>query len=219
MSLKIYADFMSQPSRAVLSLTKICKIPYQLVEIRINKGAHLTPEYIKVNPLKRIPAIDDNGFLLSESHAILTYLCQTRNVADHLYPKDLKKRALIDMYLHWHHANTRRCEYLFQTLTPEIHPECTTTTEIEEKNVHNCFKYIEDFYLSERKFISNQEELSIADISCASEIIGLKLAGFDYTPYPVIRDWLKKVFTNSGVKEAHKVFFKVVEKKKGPIVI
>lgn len=218
MSLKIYADFMSQPSRAVLSLAKIAKIPYQLVEIRINKAAHLTSEYVKVNPLKRIPAIDDSGFLLAESHAILTYLCQTRNVPDHLYPKDPKKRALVNMYLHWHHANTRRCEYLFQTLTPEIHPECTSNREVEEKNVHNCLKAIEEFYLRERKFISNQEELSIADLSCASEVIGLKLIGFNYEPYPVLREWMKKVFTNPGIKEAHEVFFKVVEKKKGPIL-
>lgn len=219
MSLKIYADFMSAPSRAILAVAKLGNIPYQLCEIRINKKAHLTPEYIKVNPLKRIPAIDDNGFLLAESHAILTYLCQTRNVADHLYPKDPKKRALIDMYLHWHHANTRRCEYLFQTLTPEIHPELTTTREVEEKNVHECFKYLEDFYLREKKYISNQEQLSIADISCASEILGLKLAGFDYAPYPVLQEWLRKVLENPAVKDAHQVYFKVVEKKKGPLVI
>jgi len=39
--------------------------------------------------------------------AILRYLCQAYDVADHWYPKDIKKQALVDKYLEWQHNNTR----------------------------------------------------------------------------------------------------------------
>ena len=34
-------------------------------------GEHMTPEYEKVNPFKRVPAMNDDGFLLSERYVIL----------------------------------------------------------------------------------------------------------------------------------------------------
>ena len=41
------------------------------------------------------------------SGVILKYLCETRDVPDHWYPKDIKARAKIDEYLSWHHTNLR----------------------------------------------------------------------------------------------------------------
>ena len=218
MVLKVYFDSVSQPSRAVLSLVKLAKLQHQAIEIRVNKGANLTPEYTVINPLKQVPAIDDNGFHLGQSHAILTYLSQAKNLDDSLYPKDLQKRARVDTYLHWHHTHTRRCHLLFETMNPRLYPNCPTTKEVEERVVHKSFKTIEDFFLQEKKYIGNMNNLSIADLSCASEIVGLKLSAFDMTPYPVLREWLKRVFENPDIRKAHEAFFKIVERKKGPIV-
>ena len=50
----------------------------------------------------------EGDFVLYESHAIMKYLCSTRKVDDHWYPKDLKKRAIVDRYLDWHHSNLRQ---------------------------------------------------------------------------------------------------------------
>ena len=72
----------------------------------------MSPEFAKVNPAKEIPAIqeiDENGnvFTLSQSHAILRYLAQSRGVADHWYPSDPEKRAKVDEYLDLHHTFLR----------------------------------------------------------------------------------------------------------------
>lgn len=42
------------------------------------------------------------------SVAILKYLCETFDLPDHWYPKDLKKRARVDQYLAWQHLNVRK---------------------------------------------------------------------------------------------------------------
>ena len=76
--------------------------------VRILKGEHRSEEYAKINPAKLIPAIKDGDFLLAESHAIMRYICGSRNLPSNWYPSDPKKRALVDQYLDWHHTNLRQ---------------------------------------------------------------------------------------------------------------
>jgi len=54
-------------------------------------GIH-TPEYAKINPLERLPALDDGGFIIPESGAILGYIEDTHPTPA-LRPSDLKDRA------------------------------------------------------------------------------------------------------------------------------
>lgn len=55
-----------------------------------------------MNPQHTIPTlVDDDGFVLWDSHAIMPYLVSKYGKDDSLYPKDLKKRAVIDQRLHF----------------------------------------------------------------------------------------------------------------------
>jgi glutathione S-transferase len=113
MSVKIYFDVISQPSRAVLAFCKFAKIPHEVRETRLNKKEHITSEFKKVNPLAKLPTLDDKGFILTESHAIMAYLARKYQAEEPYYPADLKMRAKVDSYLHWHHNNTRILTRLF----------------------------------------------------------------------------------------------------------
>ena len=60
----------------------------------------------------KVPALTDkladgSIFKLFESNAMLSYLSESKGVADHWYPKDHQKRAKVNEYLHWHHLNLR----------------------------------------------------------------------------------------------------------------
>ena len=46
--------------------------------------------------MKEIDISSGKEFKLFESHAIMRYLAETRKVADHWYPQDPKKRAIVD---------------------------------------------------------------------------------------------------------------------------
>ena len=54
MTLKIFADLMSQPSRAVPLFCRAAKIPHELTELRIQKGEFKSPEISKINPLQTV---------------------------------------------------------------------------------------------------------------------------------------------------------------------
>src|SRR4051812_48915984 len=54
--------------------------------------------YIDVNPLGGVPALDDDGLVLAESHAILRYLAN-REGRDDLYPRERAERGRVDQFL------------------------------------------------------------------------------------------------------------------------
>ncbi|KAF9623919.1 hypothetical protein IFM89_006646 [Coptis chinensis] len=109
MTLNIYADRMSQPSRAIIIFCKANGIEFEENKVEIFKREHKKPEYLEINPMGQVPSIAHGEFKLFESHAILSYLaCAFPGVADNWYPADLRKRAKINSVLDWHHSNLRR---------------------------------------------------------------------------------------------------------------
>jgi len=89
--LTVFYHILSQPSRAVLTLCNIggFKFEPRVVDLA---GEQKSPEFKKINPEGVVPAIKEvsgnDQFVLSESHAIMKYLVESRNMADHWYPKD-----------------------------------------------------------------------------------------------------------------------------------
>ncbi|HEY4280191.1 MAG TPA: glutathione S-transferase family protein [Conexibacter sp.] len=71
-------------------------LPYERRDVPLTQPR--PPAYLAVNPLGGIPALDDDGFMLAESQAILRYLA-ARERRDDLYPADARERARVDELL------------------------------------------------------------------------------------------------------------------------
>jgi glutathione S-transferase len=63
-------------------------------------GIVATPEYRRMNPNSLVPVIEDDGFVLWESNAIVRYLA-AKHSPGALWPDDLKRRADIDRWMDW----------------------------------------------------------------------------------------------------------------------
>lgn len=64
-------------------------------------GEHKTEEFKKLNPQQLLPALDDDGFVMSESRAIMGYLVDSKSPDNSLYPSDPKARFIIDHRLYY----------------------------------------------------------------------------------------------------------------------
>src|SRR5436189_3107338 len=97
MALKIYGIPKSRAFRA-LWVAEELGIPYENVPVDFIEGVK-KPDFLAVNPVGKIPAIDDNGFHLSESLAITTYLVDKHGGA--LKPTTLEDRARTLQWTLW----------------------------------------------------------------------------------------------------------------------
>lgn len=171
MGLKVYANPVSQPSRAVLIFLQITRIPHQYIFIDLFKNQQKSPEFLSINPMGLVPAITDDDFPLWESHAILTYLATTRQVPDHLYPKDSRKRARVDQYLHWHHGNLRRASIpiLSEVIGPLFGLKVPGDVISDCVNVRiKAFEQLEK-WLESSEYVAGRE-MSIADLAALCEV-------------------------------------------------
>jgi glutathione S-transferase len=217
--LKIYIDYLSQPSRAVLAFCLANEIPHTVVETKIMQNGVATDSFKKVSPMRVVPAISIGEFALFESQAILVYLARRYRTPDHWFPKDPQLQARVNAYLHWHHLNLRYgCGYyLFNAV---ILPMLGSKKKISEEQAQEfdairkrSLRFIEE-RLNSGKFVAETEEVSIADVSCFCELEQMRIAAFDYSPYPNIERWRKRMRNVKGISEAHRELDKMLGEPK-----
>jgi GSH-dependent disulfide-bond oxidoreductase len=73
--LKFYFNGAPNPNKVALFLEE-SGLPFELVPVDTRKGDQFKPEFLKVNPNSKVPAIDDDGVLVFDSNAILLYLAE-----------------------------------------------------------------------------------------------------------------------------------------------
>ncbi|KAG2430815.1 hypothetical protein HXX76_009791 [Chlamydomonas incerta] len=122
---------MSQPSRCVVIFSRVNGLPVEVRPILIHKGETRSPAYLALNPLGKVPLLEDTAaaasssssgpgpagpaggsscLRLPESAAIMGYLADRfpGQVAEHWYPRaDKVHRARVEAALHWYQGNIR----------------------------------------------------------------------------------------------------------------
>jgi maleylacetoacetate isomerase len=72
--MKLYTYYRSTAAFRVRIVLNLKGIPYESVSMHLRHGAHKTPDYLSLNPQGLIPALDDEGVVVSQSLAIVEYL-------------------------------------------------------------------------------------------------------------------------------------------------
>ncbi|PKI45507.1 hypothetical protein CRG98_034098 [Punica granatum] len=222
MKLKVFADRMSQPSRAVIIFCKVNGIDFEEVKVDLSKRQHLSSEFKEINPMGKVPAIVDGRFKLFESHAILIYLsCAFPGVPDHWYPADLFRRAKIQSVLDWHHSNLRQGAVgyvLNSTLAPALgrplNPEAAAEAE---KLLFSSLTKIESVWLKGKgRFLLGGFQPSVGDLSLVCEIMQLEVLDEEdrdriLGPHKKVQQWIESTrnATQPHFDEVHKVLIKV----------
>lgn len=76
-------------------------LDYERIDAGLQFGVNDTPEYNSMNPNGLVPTIDDDGFVLWESHAIVRYLAR-RHGTGTLFPEDPRAAADADRWMEWY---------------------------------------------------------------------------------------------------------------------
>ncbi len=104
--LKIWGRTNSVNVKKALWAAEELGLKYERIDAGMQFGVNKTPEYLGMNPTGLVPTIDDGGFVLWESHAIVRYLA-AKHGAGTLWPNDLRVRADADRWMDWTHSFSR----------------------------------------------------------------------------------------------------------------
>lgn len=182
--IKFYFDLLNQSSRALYILLEASKVPFEAIPISTLKGEHLTGEFRdKVNRFRKLPAITDHGFQLSESIAIFRHLAREKLVPEHWYPRRNFKASRIDEFLEWQQRNMGlACNQFFEEkwLVPYLQKTQANhnTVEIATKRLEHSLNDFENLFLNSHKFMIGNA-VSFADLMAICDIDQPKSIGYN----------------------------------------
>ncbi|MCW5315924.1 thiol:disulfide oxidoreductase [Nostoc sp. KVJ3] len=169
-------------------------LPYTIIPINIGAGDQFKPEFLKISPNNRIPAIVDNepadgGAPISvfESGAILLYLAEKTGK---LIPQDLRQRAQVLEWLFWQMAG----------LGPMAGQNHHFSTYAPEKIEYAINRYVNETgrlyavlnkQLADREFVAG--DYSIADIAAYPWIVPHERQSQNLEDFPHIKRWFETI--------------------------
>jgi glutathione S-transferase len=102
--MKLYIFPPSGRALGVMALKNHLALDCEVHPIDLSRGDQLTPQYLALNPNTKIPTLEDDGFVLWESNAILFYMAAKQRESG-LWPSDLKGQADVLRWLAWESAH------------------------------------------------------------------------------------------------------------------
>jgi len=196
--MKLYYHPLSTTSRPILQFCADAGITYEAVVIDLMTGEHFKEPYASLNPNCMVPAIDDDGFVLTESSAILKYLAE--KYQSPTYPSDLKKRARVNEMMDWFNANLYR-EYGYHLIYPQILPHHArqpeeankATIEWGQVETRKMLQTLNDHYLGQNQKYLCGDTITLADYFGAALMTLGEIIGNDFSEYANIESWLKTI--------------------------
>ncbi|RZC32002.1 glutathione S-transferase 1-like [Asbolus verrucosus] len=118
-----------------------------------------------MNPVHTVPTMNDNGFILWDSHVIMKYLVDQYAKDDSLYPKDAKKGAMVNLRLYFDATvlSPRFADYCAPVLFADQQPDPSKAAKFEEA------LSILDGFLKDQSWVAGQN-MTIADFSVIAVI-------------------------------------------------
>ena len=98
--MKLYTHPLSSNARRVRLVVHHLGLPVSEEIVDLAKGAQRSPEYLALNPMGKVPTLVDGELKLTESYAIMIYLCEKSGRRE-LYPDELSSRTDINRWMFW----------------------------------------------------------------------------------------------------------------------
>ncbi|XP_062125730.1 LOW QUALITY PROTEIN: glutathione S-transferase D7 [Drosophila sulfurigaster albostrigata] len=177
----------SPPCRSILLLAKMLGLEFELKIVNILEGEQLKPEFVAMNPQHCLPTMNDEGLVLWESRAILSYLVAAYGKSDELYPTDIRVRALVDQRLQFDLGT------LYQRLTDYYFPTMFIGAPLDEGKRARLTEAVGwlNAILEGREFAA-ADHFTIADLTLLVTVSQLEAFGLELKPYKHVRAWLER---------------------------
>lgn len=183
-----------------------CGLPYKLLPVNIGTGEQFKPEFLKISPNNRMPAIVDHDppgggepVSVFESGAILQYLAEKTGK---FLPKDIRGKYEVLQWLNWQMGGlgpmAGQANH-FRMYAPQFNPaDALKYGQDRYTNEVNRLFGVLNKRLADRAFVAG--EISIADFAIWPWLVGFKNFGQNVDDFPHLRRYLQETMgTRPGV--------------------
>jgi len=186
-------------------------LPYEVHPINIGQGDQFKPDFLKIAPNNRIPAIVDQNptdggapISLFESGAILLYLAEKTG---QFLPKDLRTRQEVLQWLFWQMGGLGPMagqNHHFSQFAPEKIPYAIKRYIDETARLYGVL----DRRLADRRFVAG-EDYSIADMAIYPWIVSHKWQSQKLEDFPHLQRWFNHIKERPATVRAYELVAKV----------
>lgn len=198
MSLRIWGRLSSINVQKVVWAARELGLAFERIDAGGAFGINKTPEYLRMNPNGKIPVIDDEGFVLWESNAIVRYLA-AKHGAGTLWPNDLRLRADADRWMDWHATEltpAMRNAFMQLIRTPA---ESRSQALINEANAATePLMAILDAQLKERAYLCGST-FTLGDIAVCASVHRWFGLPQPHVPQPKVERWYRQLMNRPAV--------------------
>jgi glutathione S-transferase len=188
--LKIYGIARTRAFR-VLWMAEELGLEYDHFPIETGPVGARQPDYLAINPNGRLPAIDDDGFILWESLAINLYLAQ-KHASGTMYPTSLEGAAKAVQWSLWAANEIERATNVWSFHAERLPPdERDPKTAAAALDLLAAPYRVLDHALAARSFLLG-DEFTVADLNVAA--VALRAIAMDLSATPHLADWLKRCY-------------------------
>lgn len=169
-------------------------VPYKVTPISLTNQEQKTPEFLRLNPNGKIPALVDDGFAVFESGAILLYLAEKFG---RFIPADVQGRSRAIQWVMWQVAGLGPMmgqATVFNRYFPEKLPSVIDRYTRESRRLLGVL----DAALEGKDYLAG--DYSIADIACFPWVRGHEWAGVTLDGLPNVARWMADIGVRPAVQ-------------------
>lgn len=182
-------------------------MPYEYHRVNTRDRTSRTPEFLAASPEGKVPAIDDDGFRLTESIAINFYLAE--KYRPDLMGEGPKERALVHQWSLWAITNLEP-----ELLAVRMHSGLLPENERSEKalatgraNAAPRLSFLDRSLGKNEYLVGNR--FSVADVNAASVVYIAKFLGLLGDAQPAAVAWVDRLTTRPALSEGERALTSV----------
>lgn len=190
--LRIYGQKQSRALRCLWVLEEL-QVPYEHRPLNQNTGETRTPEYLAINPSGKIPALDHDGFILTETVAINWYLADSFSGSGTvLLPRDKQSQARIQQWTSWALTEVEpHLVAIFKEGRRAAGEQDGARVQFWRAEIRKALATVLEPHLAQRPYLLG-DAFSLADLNAAAILSPLALLGVDTAEYAALSAWLKR---------------------------
>lgn len=191
--IKVYGGVFSRAGMVICALEAL-GLPYDNVEMAPRSEQTRSSDYQALNPMGKVPTLHDGELVLWETQAILFYLAA--EYGDNLLWAD--SPAKVAEIQRWslfisNQLEAAALQMLMQVKYSGGKPDQAVIDQAAQ--TLDQFMPVLEQHLEGKDYLA-ESKLTVADIHGALVLAWGKLAGFDYSRYPSVNRWIKRILNS-----------------------